>query len=186
MNKRVVPLNAALEYKGYELNDIMNELGFNHQYTIDWTKELPIDKGYQAVEFDDLPNEFLNDMTENRGYVVANIPAEAEDIELDEFEAEGLEGDIAYRCNPQRQFNDFTDKAHQIFEEFALYVSPSKKEDLGDKVKVEFENGELMLNVVEDDRLEGDIVEVPDFKASMDVYSLFGKNRYAKVTIKKV
>jgi len=187
MNKRVVVLNAALAYNGYTLNDIMNELGFSNKYTINWTSKLPIEKGYQVANFDDLPNEFGNDWSENRGYVVANIPAEAKEIELDDFEAEGMEGDIAYRCNPQRQFNDFTDKAHQIFEEFALYASAAKAEELGDKVAIKFDDkGGLELPVVVDERIEGDIVEVPDFKADLDVYSLFGDNRYAKVTIEKV
>jgi NADH-quinone oxidoreductase subunit G len=187
MNKRVVPINAALDYNGYELNDIMNELGLGKEYTVSWTACLPVDKGFQVVNFDDLPNEFTNEQKENRGYVVANLPVEKEEIKLDEFNDKELEGDIAYRCNPQRQFNDFSDKAHQIFEKFALYASAKKAEELGDWVKVLFENGGgLELPVEVDDRMTGDIVEIPDFKAEMDVYSLFGKNRYAKVTITKV
>jgi len=99
-----------------------------------------------------------------------------------------MEGEIAYRCNPQRQFNDFTDKAHQIFEEFALYVSEEKAKEIGsDWVRVEFENsGAIELPVKVDDRMSGNIVEVPDFKAELDVYGLFGNNRYSKVTITKV
>ncbi len=187
MNKRVVPLNAALDYEGYELNDIMNELGLGKNLTIDWTEALPVEKGYQVAKFDDLPNYFANDMSEHRGYVLANMPVDKEEVIIEEFSESKLEGQIAYRCNPQRQFNDFTDKAHQIFEPFALYVSPEKAKELGEFVKVEFENGEgLELPVEVDERLSGDIVEVPDFKAEMDVYSLFGKNRYAQVKITKV
>jgi len=187
MNKRVVPLNAALDYNGYELNDIMNELGLGKEYTIDWTASLPVDKGFQVVQFDDLPNEFTNDQQENRGYVLANLPVDKEDLKIDEFKDKPLEGDIAYRCNPQRQFNDFSDKAHQIFEKFALYASKERAESLGDSVKVVFENGSsLELPVEVDERITGDIVEIPDFKADKAIYSLFGKNRYAKVTITKV
>ena len=186
MNKRVVPMNAALPYEGYTLNDILKELGLGKEYTISWTRELPTDKGFQVVDFDDLPNEFKNDMSENRGYELANLSVKKEGISLEDIEGITLDGDIAYRCNPQRQFNDFTNKAHQIFEEFALYASASRASELGDRVKIEFENGELELPVVVDERLEGDIVEVPDFKAEYDVYSLFGKNRYSKVTITKV
>jgi len=115
------------------------------------------------------------------------LSVEREEVELDEFETDGLEGDIAYRCNPQRQFNNFTNKAHQIFEPFALYASKERAEELGNKVIVEFENGGgLELPVEVDDRLSGNIVEIPDFLAEYDVYGLFGKNRYAKVTIKRV
>jgi len=187
MNKRVVPLNAALDYNGYELNDLMNALGFTNEYTIDWTEKLPTSKGYQMVRFDDLPNEFKNDGSENRGYIVANMPTNKVGIKIEEFNEEPLEGEIAYRCNPQRQFNDFTDKAHQIFEKFALYASPKKAEELGEWVKVEFENGgALELPVMSDERIEGDIVEIPDFKADLDIYALFEDSRYNKVTITKV
>ena len=187
MNKRVVPFNAALEYNGYTLNDIMNKLGFNNRYTIDWTAKLPQDKGYQFVNFDDLPNEFTNQKEEKRGYKLANLSVEKEEIKLEDFADSGLEGDIAYRCNPQRQFNDFTDKAHQIFEKFALYASKEKAQELGEWVKVEFESGDaLELPVEVDDRMSGDIVEVPDFKADLDIYSLFKDSRYSKVTITKV
>ena len=186
MNKRVVPLNAALEYNGYTLNDIMNKLNLGERYTIDWTAKLPTDKGYQVANFDDLPNEFKNDGSENRGYVLANLSVQKEGIELEDIADSSLEGDIAYRCNPQRQFNDFTDKAHQIFEKYALYASKERAEALGDFVKVEFENGAIEVPVEVDERMTGDIVELPDFKADLDVYGLFGKDRYAKVTITKV
>ncbi len=186
MNKRVVPLNAALDYNGYELNDIMNALGLGKNLTIDWTECLPTDKGYQLAKFDDLPNGFRNDKTENRGYVLANLSVEKSGIEIEDIEDIALEGDIVYRCNPQRQFNDFTNKAHQIFEKFALYASKERAEQLGDFVKVEFENGGLELPVEVDERITGDIVEIPDFKSELDVYGLFGKDRYAKVTITKV
>jgi len=188
MNKRVVPTNAALEYGGYELNDLMNGLGLGKRLTINWTFDLPVEKGFQAVAFDDLEDGFLNDGTEVRGYALTSIRVDRELKEPEEAD-ENLsikEGEIAYRCNPQRQFNDFTDKAHQIFESFALYASPEKAKELGERVEVVFENGSLTLDVVEDERMSGSIVEVPDFKAEADVYSLFGDRRYANVTIKKV
>ena len=186
MNKRLVPLNAALDYNGYELNDIMNALGLGKNLTVDWTESLPVEKGFQLAKFDDLPNGFRNDKTENRGYLLANLSVEKAGIEIEDIEDIALDGDIAYRCNPQRQFNDFTNKAHQIFEKFALYASKERAEQLGDFVKVEFENGALELPVEVDERITGDIVEIPDFKSDLDVYGLFGKDRYAKVTITKV
>jgi len=186
MNKRVVPTNAALEYGGYELNDLMNALGLGRRLTVDWTAELPVEKGFQAVAFDDLEDGFLNDGSEIRGYALTPVKGRASTAKAKKAEAEVLEGEIAYRCNPQRQFNDFTDKAHQIFEAFACYASPARAEELGEKVEVIFEGGSLTLPVVADDRMEGSIVEIPDFKAQADVYGLFGESRYANVTLKKV
>jgi len=187
MNKRVVVLNAALDYNGYTLNDIMNKLGLGEHLTIDWTSKLPVEKGYQVARFDDLPDGFKNDRTENRGYLLANLATPKEEIVLDAFNESGLEGTIAYRCNPQRQFNDFSDKAHQIFEKFALYASPERAKELGERVRVTFESGEVLeLPVEVDERISGEIVEIPDFKSEYKVYDLFGKSRYSEVKIAKV
>jgi len=187
MNKRVVVLNAALDYNGYTLNDIMNKLGLGENLTIDWTSKLPVEKGYQVARFDDLPDGFKNDRTENRGYLLANLATPKEEIVLDAFNESGLEGTIAYRCNPQRQFNDFSDKAHQIFEKFALYASPERAKELGERVRVTFESGEVLeLPVEVDERISGEIVEIPDFKSEYKVYDLFGKSRYSEVKIAKV
>ncbi len=186
MNKRVVPTNAALEYGGYELNDLMKALGLGKRETIDWTAELPVEKGFQAIAFDDLSDGFLNDGTEIRGYALTPQKRRASTAKVKAISSKTLDGEIAYRCNPQRQFNDFTNKAHQIFEEFALYASAERAKELGERVEVIFENGTLSLDVVVDERMSGQIVEIPDFKAEADVYALFGDYRYANVTLKKV
>jgi len=185
MHKRVTPTNAALEYKGYELNEIMTALGYGKRETISWTESLPTSKGFKSVEFDSLPNYYSNDGTEHRGYLLETSSVEVEEISVNSFEAKELEGDIAYRCNPQRQFNDFSDKAHQIFEKFGLYVSPAKAEALGSKVEVEFDNRTITLDVIVDDRMEGDIVAVPDFKSSENIYELFGESRFKTVIIRE-
>jgi len=186
MNKRVVPTNAALAYGGYELNDVMTGLGLGQQLTVDWTRRLPTDKGFKSVAFDDLPNGYTNDGQEHRGYCLDRMEVEADAGDIEPYDSDNvLEGEIAYRCNPQRQFNDFTDKAHQIFEPFALYASPEKAEALGDKVTVEFANGSLELEVIAEERISGDIVEIPDFQSDKNIYALFGENRYATVTLRK-
>ncbi len=187
MHKRVTPTNPALEYHGYVLNDIMREVISAPKYTIDWTPHLPTNKGFKSVNFDDLPNGYRNDGTENRGYLLDITTKDVGEIEVAKFDDSiSIDGEIAYRCNPQRQFSDFTNKAHQIFEEFGLYASSAKAEKLGKKVVVEFDNGNLELNVIVDDRMEGDIVAVPDFKSAENIYELFGASRYQKVIIREV
>jgi len=189
MNKRVVPTNAALEYKGYELNDILNALGIGMNETIDFTPLLGNIDGFKAQNFDDLPNGYTNEGQEQRGYALEQCEVAKEEIKVVKFDDSIVieEGDIAYRCNPQRQFNDFTDRSHQINEEFALYTSASKAEELGEEVEVEFgDDKSIKLKVLVDDRMTGEIVTVPDFKSYQDVFSIFGKERYKKVTIKKV
>ncbi len=187
MNKRVTPTNSALAYKGYELNDLMKALGCSQNLTIDWTPLLASKRGFISANFDDLPNGYTNVGEENRGYALENLMRRDSDLEVNKFDDSiVLDGEIAYRCNPQRQFNDFTDKTHQIFESFSLYASPAKAEALGDKVEVNFGKESMILGVVADDRIGGDIVSIPDFKSEKDVYSLFGRDRYKIVTIKKV
>ena len=188
INKRVLPTNAALEYKGYELNDIVSALIENNQeLTIDWTPLLPVSKGFKAVEFDTLPNSFTNLGVDNRGY---HLDATFEEVSLphvDKFDENFvLKGDIAYRCNPARQFNDFTDKSHEIFEPFGLYASKAKAESLGDKVEVTLTNGKIILDVIVDEKITGDIVKIPDFKSDKNIHGLFGKCRYQPVILKKV
>ena len=187
MGKRVLPTNAALEYGGYELNDIMKALVGAPAETIDWTEMLPVEKGFKTVAFDSLPNTYRNDGTDNRGYRLDVTTKEVELPKVEKFdESLVLEGEIAYRCNPARQFNDFTDKSHEIFESFALYASTAKAESLGEKVEVVFENGSITLDVVADEKILGDIVKVPDFRSAEDVYGLFEGSRYQTVTLRKV
>ena len=187
MNKRVLPTNAAVDYNGYELNDLMKELIDAPELTIDWTQKLPTDRGFKSVAFDDLPNSFENDGTDNRGYMLetSNVDTELPKVEKCD-ESSVLDGEIAYRCNPARQFNDFTDKSHEIFEPFALYASKDKAESLGEKVEVIFDNGTITLDVIADEKMTGDIVKVADFKALEGVYDLFGGSRYKTVTLRKV
>jgi NADH-quinone oxidoreductase subunit G len=185
--KRVLPTNAALEYAGYELNDIVRELIGAPELTVDWTEMLPLSKGFKEVTFDSLPNAFTNKGVDNRGYVLESAKEEVALPDVEAFdESLGLEGDIAYRCNPARQFNDFTDKSHEIFEAFGLYASVEKAESLGDKVEVVFDTGSITLDVIVDEKITGDIVKVPDYRAAEGVYDLFGGSRYKTVTLRKV
>jgi NADH-quinone oxidoreductase subunit G len=168
------------------LNDLVRELIGAPKETIDWTVKLPVDQGYRAVAFDDLSNSYSNDGSDNRGYslVITEQESALPDVEKPESYS-ALEGEVVCRCNPGRQFSDFSDKAHQIFEPFALYVSPSKAEKLGERVEVVFKNRTLTLDVVTDEKIEGEIMCIPDFKSAKDIYGLFGNSRYQTVTIRK-
>jgi NADH-quinone oxidoreductase subunit G len=185
MHKRVVPTNAAISYNGYTLNDILNEFGIGKRLTVDWTKELPVKKGFETREFDSLPNGYTNDGTENRGYMLKAQKAKVTDFVPESAASNDISGDIAYRCNPQRQFNEFSAAAHQIFESFALYVSEEKAVELGEKVAIDLDGTEFVLDVKIDDRMSGDIVKLPDFKHSHEIYKYFGQNRFKSITLRK-
>jgi NADH-quinone oxidoreductase subunit G len=50
IDKKVVNTNVALDFDGYTLNDIANAvLGTEVEHTIDYTKSLPVSKGYRSV-----------------------------------------------------------------------------------------------------------------------------------------
>ncbi|WP_294956176.1 NADH-quinone oxidoreductase subunit G [Sulfurovum sp.] len=188
ISKRVVPTNAAVEYGGYELNDLVSELiEEGESLTVDWTVRLPASKGFRAIEFDALPNGYSNDGTENRGYLLKTSNRKAKTPSVEKFdEHAALEGEIVYRCNPARQFSDFSDKAHEIFEPFGLYASAEKAEALGEKVEVVFGNGSIVVDVFADEKMTGDITKLSDFKSAQNVYELFGPARYQTVTMRKV
>ncbi len=191
IDKRVVPTNVALPYKGYVLNDIARALGVSDkEYTIEFTKELPQEKGYKAIEFDDLPNEFLNDGTEQRGYVLethkVNLSRKnVEPIaELPEFN-----GTVIYRCEPVLQFSPFTNKAHQLATTAKLYASETFMQEMGlaegDKVNIKKDDTNITVEVELDDKI-GSGAYVGTFDPSVDTSALFAGYRFTEVTIQKV
>ncbi len=191
IDKRVVPTNAALEYKGYILNDIANELGIKSSLTIDYTPKLPKESGYVPLEFDLMPNFFDNGGNELRGYLLEERECE-EEISFEKIsDPKYGEGQFVYRSNPINQFSPFTNKAHQLHEEPSLYVSNDflNENSLteGDEVKIEGEKGEVTLKVKVDKQAAGLIPYLPTFDKDLDLSGIFASDyRFAKVSIKKV
>ncbi len=56
IDQEIVPLNVAVDYGGYTLNDIANALGLKSEWTVDYTSRLPENRGFRQSEFDALPN----------------------------------------------------------------------------------------------------------------------------------
>ena len=191
VNKRVNPTNAAIGYNGYELNDIANALGFNAEHVIDYTVKLPTAVGFKAEEFDNLPNHYENDGTEVRGYVLENVAVATDDDEsVEKFSDDKLEGCIIYLANPVRQFTEFTHKTTNLDEESGIYMSEeylsSSDFNEGDTVKVKTKNGELVANVVSDNKIAGSIVVLPTFDKKLNSEALFDGYRFSAASIEKV
>ncbi|WP_331775148.1 NADH-quinone oxidoreductase subunit G [Sulfurospirillum sp. 1612] len=190
MNKRVVPTNVAVPFKGYCLNDIANALGMRAKYTIDYTKELGTIPLYQSAEFDDLPNEFDNSGYENRGYLLAEEDCEVTAETIAPIEAVDFESStVIYLANPVMQFSPFTNKAHQLNEAGALYVSSEflEQHDLKSGSMVLITNGDVKLIVATklDHQIKGLIPYLPTFDTKLDVMPFFADGyRFSKVTIK--
>lgn len=191
INKRVNPTNAALPYNGYVLNDIANELGLKADLTIDYTQMLPVEAGFKAVHFDELPNHYDNDGTEHRGYLLENVKVKkSTNQKVSEFSNDKLEGSLIYLANPVRQFTDFTYKCTNVDEVSGIYMSEdylnSSDFNEGDSVRVKTDNGELIANVVSDNKISGDIVLLPTFDSNLNSEALFSGYRFSLASIEKV
>jgi NADH-quinone oxidoreductase subunit G len=191
INKRVNPTNAALVYKGYELNDIANELGMNAENVIDYTSSLPTAVGFKAEKFDNLPNRYENDGTEVRGYLLENVKIKrSTNQNVEPFSEDKLEGTIIYLANPVRQFTDFTNKATNLDEIAGLYMSEEflaeSELNEGDSVRVKSSNGEIVVNIVSDNKIAGNIAVLPTFDSKINSEALFSGYRFATASIEKV
>ena len=192
INKRVNPTNAALGYNGYELNDIAIALGLEIDNTIDYTKELPVTKGFKSENFDDLPDYYTNSGEEMRGYELKNLGRRISSDESvsDIDESLLIDGTIIYRVNPVRQFTPFTNKTTNLDEVGGVYISEEylSNSDLnaGDSIKVKSENGELTANIVSDNKIAGDIICLPTFDSKINSEALFSSYRFTSASIQKV
>ncbi|MDD2358167.1 MAG: NADH-quinone oxidoreductase subunit G [Thiovulaceae bacterium] len=191
IDKRVNPTNAAVGYKGYELNDIANALGISTKLTVDYTLKLPTYKGFKAELFDNLPNRYENDGTEVRGYlldIIANEPSADESVEA--ITDDKLDGSIIYLANPVRQFSEFTNKSANLTEKSGLYMSESYLKtsnfNEGDTVRVKTQNGEFTTKIISDNKIEGEIATLPTFDSNLNSQALFSGYRFSTATIQGV
>ncbi len=187
IDKRVVPTNVALPYGGYTLNDIANEiLEDQKENTIDYTSEL-----FKQVNFDDLPNEYTNGNVENRGYIIDITNCDSND-QVEPISGSNLEGEfIICDANPRNQFNEFTNASANLTKEpTAFYISSALAENLGvvqgDSVEITTQNDQIVIDVMIDNQLDGDIGYVSTFDKNRDTKKLFAGYRYTTANIKKV
>ena len=122
-DKRIVPMNVALPYAGYILNDIANALGINAEYTIDYTAMLPRENGFEAKAFDDLPDYFDTTGTEHRGYLLNVCEREIDESLQEVSEIDAFNGAVIYHCNAKEQFSAFTAKCASLTQDTALIGS---------------------------------------------------------------
>ena len=186
VNKDVVPLNAGLSYNGYELSDIARELEIYCKNVIDYTKQLPLTKGFNATNFDDLPNYYQNDGTQVRGYKLANISSEV-DFTLDDVaDIKEFNGTVLYSHNPISQFNVFTDMAHQIVDKNLLLGSQqfatAAKIKSGEDVKFVIDGVEMQRHFQVSNKLKGTVAINPNF----DLMDKSESYRYKQVKIERV
>jgi NADH-quinone oxidoreductase subunit G len=187
LDKRVTPLNVAVPFGGFTLNDIANALGLYAKNTINYTVNLGEINGFKAISFDDLEN-FYSDLGEDiRGYVLNNINLDETTFKLEDVEElPSFDGSVVYACEPVLEFNQFTHKSHQLKNQDVLLVGSAQfalasKINDGDKVKFEIDGTEYERIFKLDSELKGTIALNHTFDKENDA-SLY---RFSQVKINK-
>ena len=188
MDKRVVPMNVALPYGGYVLNDISNVLGVHAEFTIDYTKELPQDKGYRMLDFDSLPDYFDAVGNEHRGYLLEQIKVSAK-RKLDEVsELEGYDGAVVYNCNPTDQFSPFTAKSKLLQDKVVLLGSQqfAMATKLKDGEEITFTIDDIKFNRIFkiDTTMKGTIALNPTFDTGLNM-ALLSSYRFSRLDFER-
>jgi NADH-quinone oxidoreductase subunit G len=189
IDKDLVVLNAGVEYHGYELNDIANEILQSPiggckaaDNVIDYTSKL----GFKTIEFDNLDNYYDNSGNAYRGYTIeptqnSETPKIDEVAELGEFN-----GSVVYARNPLSQFNTFTADCKQIVEKTDLVGSEqfamASKIKSGDNVKFSIDGVEFTRHFKVDKHMKGTVAYNPIF--TMDSKS--SNYRYNQVKIEVI
>jgi NADH-quinone oxidoreductase subunit G len=189
LTKRVVPINVVLEYGGYVLNDVANALGLDTQYTIEYTKELPTEKGFKAVEFDSLPNYFNAVGVEHRGYLLDEVKVAVDESIEEPEEMDGFDGTVLYNCNPQEHFSAFTAKSKNLEKSAYLlgsqqFAMAAKLSD-GDRVCYTIRNIKFERVFKIDTSLKGTIALNPTFDMGLSS-ALISSYRFNQVEIERV
>ena len=188
-DKRVVPMNVAQPYGGYVLNDIANALGLDARYTIDYTKVLPREKGFESIEFDALPDYFDTVGNEHRGYLLQTCETSVESRLEEVAELDGFDGAVVYNCNPKEQFSAFTHKCEPLAQEAFLvgssqFATATKLSD-GEQISFTIDGVTFKRVFKIDTSMKGTIALNPTYDMGLSA-PLVSSYRFSRVEIQKV
>ena len=186
IDNRVLPLNVALPFDGYNLNDLANALGLEKQYTVEYTAELDKNLGFNATEFDALEN-FLSTQGEDiRGYLLDEVACESDGVLEEIADLPEFNGTVIYNSNPVLQFNAFTNRSEHIERDTTLrgsaQFSAAAKIADGDVVEISFDGKTVQRVFKLDPELKGTIALNPTFDNVSDASSYkFLKSKIMRV-----
>ena len=193
IDKRVVPINVALSYNGYTLFDIAKELGViqDKEYTVQFSKELPVSKGYKEISFDELENYYDIGGKELRGYELESINFEQKHKIADDVDdIDTYNGTIIYLCNPVLQFNRWSAKAKQLRIEQKIrgssqFAVAAKIKD-NDLIEVEIDGEKFKRVFSIDNSLKGVIAFFDTFNQDINAVETLNGYRYKRAKIQVV
>lgn len=194
-DKNVVPTNAALPFKGYFLNDLANALGFDEEYTINYTKKLPISNGFRGIDFDELDNYYDNGGKAHRGYTLTSDIKNAFMLESDdsyevkcELDIKENQGQICL-ANPIGNSSKITNKCRILQGVARLYASEKFLNDNGlndgDMIRLKNEQKSIIIRV-EKDKDISNMAYLPTFDEKLNAREFFKQSRYINVEIEKI
>ncbi len=189
LDKRVTSLNVVLDYGGYVLNDLANSLGLNSEYTIDYTKDLPLFKGFKVIEFDNLTNYFDAKGNEHRGYILDEVEVGIDTSIEDIAEMSAFDGTVVYNCNPQEHFSPLTALSDNLTKDAYLlgsqqFATASKLKD-GDTIRYTIDSVKFERVFKIDTSLKGTIALNPLFDMGLST-ALLSSYRFSKVDLERV
>jgi NADH-quinone oxidoreductase subunit G len=186
LNYQLLATNVAIAFEGYCLNDIAQGLGLKAQNTIDYTVQLPTQKGFKGVEFDALNNFYGALGEDNRGYMLEMVEVAKNGVVETIDDLPEFNGTVIYRCNPVNQFNSYTARTTQLEKDNTLRGSmqfaTAARISHGDRVVIE--GSDEVKTFVLDETLKGTIALSPFYE------KLFGGShesyRFEKIKLTKV
>jgi NADH-quinone oxidoreductase subunit G len=184
IDKRVVPTNVAVPFAGICLNDIANSLGLNIANTIDYTCQLPIEKGFMIDNFDFLEN-FVTSMKDERGYALENLDVETKEFDLEQAEElPEYNGTVIYNCNPVGKFDYASKQDQAVLVGSAQFAIGAKISD-GDQIEFNID-GKILKRVFKiDPIIKGTIALNPTFDLGLSNDLLCSAYRYKQIKINK-
>lgn len=192
IDKRVLNTNVALDFKGYCLNDIVNEfLDEKVEYTINYTELLPIDKGFKSIKFDNMLNGYDKYGNDLRGYKLSSNKVDKLNILLDDIsDMNTYNGTVIYRCEPLHQFNHNTAKSlllqtNKDLRGSSAFATAAKIKDK-DTIDITYDGITIRKKFKKDQSIKGTIALYPTFDDGINNDKIPYGYRFKQVKITKV
>lgn len=175
----LLPLTPSLHYEGYDICDIAQNFGLKETFLMELTHQLPLEKGFKNILYDDLPNQFDKNGNEIRGYeltpksFISKTPTQLKTIEF----LPETNGSVLYIPKNSGNFLGFGSPKILGSKQFRI----ANKISSDQKVSFLLDGKEFICDFVEQDYLKGMIAIFESAKFSISNQ----KYPYQQITLKQ-